>query len=80
MKLTRNINLHGVVLTIDEDAYQALKDYLNDIEGRLPADEQKDVMEDLESRIAELLQSALFAQSAQVVTMSMIEDIERQVE
>ena len=79
MKLTRNINLHGVVLTIDEDAYQALKDYLSDIEGRLPADEQKDVMEDLESRIAELLQSALFAQSAQVVTMSMIEDIERRI-
>ena len=79
MKLTRNINLHGVVLTIDEDAYQALKEYLSDIEGRLPADEQKDVMEDLESRIAELLQSALFAQSAQVVTMSMIEDIERRI-
>ncbi len=79
MKLTRNINLHGVVLTIDEDAYQALKDYLSDIEGRLPADEQKDVMEDLESRIAELLQSALFAQSAQVVTMFMIEDIERRI-
>ena len=79
MKLTRNINLHGVVLTIDEDAYQALKEYLSDIEGRLPADEQKDVMEDLESRIAELLQSALFAQSAQVVTMFMIEDIERRI-
>ena len=32
MKLTRNINLHGAVLTIDEDAYQLLKDYLADIE------------------------------------------------
>lgn len=79
MKLTRNINLHGVVLTIDEDAYQSLKEYLSDIENRLPSDEQKDVMEDLESRIAELLQSALFAQSAQVVTMFMIEDIERRI-
>ena len=65
MKLTRNINLHGVVLTIDEDAYQLLKDYLSDIESRLPADEQKDVMDDVESRIAELLQSALFAQKGQ---------------
>ncbi len=79
MKLTRNINLHGVVLTIDEDAYQALKDYLNDIEGRLPADEQKDVMEDLESRIAELLQSALFAQSAQAVTIGMVRNIQQRI-
>ena len=79
MKLTRNINLHGVVLTIDEDAYQALKDYLNDIETRLPEEEKTDVMEDLESRIAELLQSDLFARSAQVVTIFMIEDIKRRI-
>ena len=50
MKITKNINLHGVVLTIDEDAYQLLKDYLVDIESRLPADEQKDVMDDIESQ------------------------------
>ena len=79
MKLTRNINLHGVVLTIDEDAYQSLKEYLSDIENRLPSDEQQDVMEDLESRIAELLQSALFAQSAQVVSATMIADIRRRI-
>ena len=79
MKLTRNINLHGVVLTIDEDAYQALKDYLSDIERRLPEDEKTDVMEDLESRIAELLQSALFARSAQAVTIFMIEDIKHRI-
>ena len=36
MKLTRSINLNGVVLTIDEDAYLLLKDYLDDIEHRLP--------------------------------------------
>ena len=79
MKLTRNINLHGVVLTIDEDAYQLLKDYLSDIESRLPADEQKDVMDDVESRIAELLQSALFAQKGQSVTIDMVRDVRTRI-
>ncbi len=79
MKLTRNINLHGVVLTIDEDAYQLLKDYLSDIESRLPADEQKDVMDDVESRIAELLQSELFAQKGQSVTIDMARDVRTRI-
>jgi hypothetical protein len=79
MKITRNINLHGVVLTMDEDAYQELKDYLADIENRLPEDEKTDVMDDLESRIAEVLQSELFARSAQVVTQMMIKNIENRI-
>lgn len=79
MKLTRSINLHGVVLTIDEDAYQLLKDYLSDIESRLPQDERKDVTEDLESRIAELLQSALFAQKVESVTIEMIRDVRARI-
>ena len=79
MKITRNINLHGVVLTMDEDAYEELKDYLADIENRLPEDEKTDVMDDLESRIAEVLQSELFARSAQVVTQMMIKNIENRI-
>lgn len=79
MKLTRSINLQGVVFTIDEDAYQLLKDYLADIESRLPADEQRDVMDDLESRIAELLQSALFVQKVESVTIDMIRDVRTRI-
>lgn len=79
MKETRNINLHGAVLTIDEDAYQMLKEYLADIESRLPAEEKQDVMDDVESRIAELLQSALFARSAHSVTLTMIEDVKHRI-
>ena len=79
MKITKNINLHGVVLTIDEDAYQLLKDYLVDIESRLPADEQKDVMDDIESRVAELLQSALFAQKVDSVTIEMIRNVRTRI-
>ena len=79
MKLTRSINLQGVVFTIDEDAYQLLKDYLSDIESRLPIDEKKDVMDDLESRLAELLQSALFAQKVESVTIEMIRDVRARI-
>jgi len=79
MKLTRNINLHGVVLTIDEDAYQLLKDYLADIESRLPKDEQQDVMEDLESRIAELLKAALFDCKAESVTIDMVRSVRARI-
>ena len=79
MKLTRDINLHGVVLTIDEDAYQSLKSYLDDIEGRLPADEQRDVMDDLESRIAELLRSELFVQKVESVTLNMIKGVRARI-
>ena len=79
MKLTRSINLQGVVFTIDDDAYQLLKDYLADVESRLPADEQKDVMDDVESRVAELLQSALFAQKVESVTVEMIRDVRSRI-
>ena len=56
-----------------------MKDYLADIENRLPEDEKTDVMDDLESRIAEVLQSELFARSAQVVTLMMIKNIENRI-
>ena len=39
MKETRTINLNGLVYHIDYDAYQELRDYLQDIELRLPQDE-----------------------------------------
>ncbi len=79
MKLTRSINLHGAVFNIDEDAYLLLKDYLSDIESRLPADECKDVMDDLESRIAELFQAALFDHKFESVTINMVRDVRARI-
>lgn len=79
MKLTRNINLHGVVLNIDDDAYELLKEYLADIESRLPKDEQQDVMDDLESRIAELLKAALFDRKAESVTIEMVRNVRARI-
>lgn len=76
MKETRTINLNGIVFHIDNDAYLALSNYLHDIELRLPTDERKEVMQDMEARIAELFQSSMFARKVQVVDLDMVHKIE----
>ncbi len=79
MKETRTINLNGLVFHIDNDAYRSLNDYLQDIELRLPQDEREDVMADVEARVCELLQSALFAKNVQVVDIEMINAIKARI-
>lgn len=79
MNETRTINLNGLVYHIDTDAYQTLKEYLQDIEMRLPANDRQEVMADIEARIAELFQKALFAKNTQVVTMEMVRSIQSQI-
>lgn len=79
MKETRTINLNGLVYHIDYDAYQLLRDYLHDIELRLPQDDRQEVMTDIEARIAELLQKALFAKNVQVVNVQMVLSIQEQI-
>ncbi len=79
MKETRTINLNGLVYNIDHDAYQVFRDYLNDIEIRLPIEEKSDVMSDLEARISELFQRSLFARNIQVVDMALVESVMAQI-
>ena len=79
MNETRTINLNGLVYHIDYDAYQLLRDYLHDIELRLPQDDRQEVMTDIEARIAELLQKALFAKNVQVVNIQMVQSIKGQI-
>ena len=79
MKETRTINLNGLVYHIDYDAYQLLRDYIQDIEMRLPIDDRKEIIEDIEARIAELFQKALFAKNTQVITIQMVKSIQAQL-
>lgn len=79
MKETRTINLNGLVYHIDYDAYQLLRDYIQDIEMRLPIDDRKEIIEDIEARIAELFSSALFAKNAQVINLSTVESVKKQI-
>ena len=79
MKETRTINLNGLVYHIDYDAHHILHDYLQDIELRLPLDDRQEVMNDIEARIAELFQKALFAKNAQVVNLEMVNSVKSQI-
>lgn len=57
MKRTLTINLGGQIFHIDEDAYEELKAYLTRIEIHFSdPGERKEVMDDIERRMAELLQ------------------------
>lgn len=79
MKETRTINLNGLVYNIDCDAYRDLRDYLQDIELRLPMDEKTDVLSDIEARMAELFQKALFARNVQVISADMVNTVKEQI-
>ncbi len=55
MKKTINVNISGVAFLIDEDAYDMLDSYLQEIEVRLNSyEEDSDTVKDIEARIAEI--------------------------
>lgn len=60
MKVTENINLAGLIFTIDDDAFLKLQNYLNSIERYFGTkEEREEILADIESRIAELFQTQL---------------------
>lgn len=75
MKKTVKINIGGVIFHLDEDAYQSLQNYLTAINQRfVSTDEGKEIISDIEHRIAEILQSKLTEQK-QVISVNDIEEI-----
>ncbi len=54
MKQTVNVNIGSMPFTLDEDAYQTLRDYFDDIRSRLP-DDDTETEADLETRMGEIL-------------------------
>ncbi len=75
MKKTLNINLSGLVFTIDEDAYSNLKSYLDTLRNHFRASEGSDeIMDDIEARVAELMQEKL-SSSKTVINIQDIQDI-----
>jgi phage shock protein PspC (stress-responsive transcriptional regulator) len=48
------INIAGRVLPIEEDAYIVLKEYINTLERQFKGDDGKEIIGDIENRIAEL--------------------------
>jgi phage shock protein PspC (stress-responsive transcriptional regulator)/nitrogen fixation protein len=75
MKTTVNININKQAFVIDEDAYQKLATYINNIKSRFNNEiEANEVIEDIEARIAELFSKKTTSLSP-VVDMSMVDDV-----
>lgn len=77
MKKTVNVNIASCPFTLDEDAYEVLKSYLDDIASRLPATDCAS-MDNIEMRIARLLSSLLDSEQA-IVSLPMISRIEDEI-
>ena len=73
MKKTLTINLNGSVFHIDEDAYQRLNGYLNAIDKHFPNMEDKEIVRDIEARIAELFSEKLINRN--VVEIADVEQV-----
>ncbi len=77
MKKTIQINLAGTVFHIDDDAYELLRNYLNSVERKFSHDQGgSEVIQDLESRIAELFTEKLNAHKEVVGLQDVRETLE----
>ena len=54
MKQTVNVNIGSMPFILDEDAYQALREYFDDVRSRLPEDDTE-TETDVETRMGEIL-------------------------
>ena len=59
MKRTVNVNIGSMAFTLNEDAYNVLGRYLDDIRSRITDDSADEIMEDIESRIADIFTEAV---------------------
>ena len=75
MKKTISINIAGLVFNIEEDGYLILKKYLDEIKAIFSSEEGvKEMLEDIESRIAELFHEKL-SDSKQVITENDVAEV-----
>lgn len=78
MKKTVNVAIGGCSFIIDEDAYNVMSEYLENFKGALDSSSaSNDVMDELETRIADLLKQKMAGR--EVVNLKMVEEIIGQV-
>lgn len=76
MKKTYNINLNSQVFCIDEDACSQLQTYIETLEKYYLAEEDgKEIMADIESRIAELFREFLQKSHKEVISQTEIDKV-----
>ncbi len=75
MKTTVNISLRGYIFHLEEDAYERIKHYLDDLKSALSNEENfKEIIDNIEERIAELFRRRL-SQHKQVVNLRDVEEV-----
>jgi len=75
MKKAIKINLSGIIFHIDDDAYEKLKSYLDTISRHFSnKQESQEIINDIESRIAELFQERITAET-QVITVTIVNEV-----
>ncbi len=71
------INIAGRVLPIEEDAYNILKDYIYSLKRQFTGEEGKEIIEDIENRVAELFTIRLQSGSQAIDRADVAKVIER---
>ena len=75
MKKTFTINISGSVFHIEEDAYEVLQKYLINLKNHFGnSDEGKEILADIEARIAELCTSKS-VDGKNLITLNMVNDV-----
>ena len=74
MKKTLDIGIGGKSFIIDEDAHERLKQYLDTFRSRLADGQGSEVMDEIEARIAELLNENL-GSGQQTVSLALVNEI-----
>lgn len=73
MKKVIDVSIGAINFTMEDDAYFSLKDYLKRFESTIPdKEEAREVMEDVEARVAEIFQKEM-KYSNQVVDKQLVE-------
>ena len=76
MKKAFPSNINGRIFYIDEDAYTLLNSYLASLKATFPGDEGREVVEDIETRIAEHFDERLSAsRGSEVITIDDVNNI-----
>lgn len=75
MKKTFTININAIIFNIDDDAYERLKKYLGEINEHFSSfDGGREVVTDIEARIAELFQEKI-SEAKQVITLADVDNV-----
>ncbi len=75
MKKTFTININAIIFNIDDDAYEKLKKYLGEINEHFSSfDGGREIVTDIEARIAELFQEKI-SESKQVISLADVNNV-----